>query len=240
MAKWLITAVAAIFLLSACSTGPTDHRVLFIGNSFTHGNEMPDTVRRIADANGVAIDVEMIAPGGAFLDEHLLNPDVADRLRSGDFDTVVFQEQSVITSVRAMSAERSVPAALALDRIADASGVRVVWFQTWGHRNGFPDVGHTGYTSMQAQIVATYDQIAEQTGGRVAPVGEAWQHTNSLGQGIDLYAADAVHPSPAGSYLAALELTDAIIAPPILESPSVGDVDDEIAATLLASVQSAP
>jgi len=240
MAKFIFAMATAVLVLSGCTGGPADHRVLFIGNSFTFGNDMPGMVREIADANGVAVEVEMIAPGGAFFDEHLVNPEVADRLRSGEFDTVVFQEQSIITSVRSMSAERTIPAALSLDGIADQAGVRVVWFQTWGHQNGFPDVGHSGYSSMQAQIVATYDQIASQAGGTVAPVGASWGHTQSLGTGLNLYAADAFHPSPAGSYIAALELADAIIAPAILEAPSVGDVDGEAAATLLASVQSAP
>lgn len=240
MARIFFGVAAAMLLLSACSRGPVEHRVLFIGNSFTHGNDMPEMVRDIAGANGVNIDVEMVAPGGAFLDEHVVNLEVADKIRSGDFDTVVFQEQSVITSVPSMTAQRTMPAAIALDRMADESGVRVVWFQTWGHLNGFPDVGHTGYSTMQDQIIASYDQIAEQTGGVVAPVGETWRHTQGSGTGINLYAADAYHPSAAGSYLAALELADAIIAPIIVESPSSNGVDGDTAAALLASVQSAP
>ncbi len=81
--------ITVLFLLGGCA-GEADHNVLFIGNSYTHTNDMPAMVREIADANDVTIKTTMIAPAGAFLDEHLRSPDVVNALRSGDYDTVVF------------------------------------------------------------------------------------------------------------------------------------------------------
>ncbi len=63
--------LAALFLLLAsCSGGEAEHRVLFIGNSYTHYNDMPSMVEKITSKNGVKIETTMIAPGGAYLHEH--------------------------------------------------------------------------------------------------------------------------------------------------------------------------
>ena len=238
--RWIFVVLVGALAFAACSSGPADHRVLFVGNSFTFGNGMPAMVEEIAEANGTSIDWEMVAIGGAYLDEHQFNNEVTGFLQSGEFDTVVFQEQSVITSVPNLANSRTIPAATALDNMADANGVRVIWFQTWGHKNGFAEVGHDGFTSMQDQVTATYDVIASRTGGTVAPVGEAFRHSLVTGQGVSLFHADGSHSSPAGSYLAALEITDAVILAPVAEAPSVSGVDGETAALLLTGFQTDP
>jgi len=235
MAKsvWFGCLLLLASVLGACG-GEPDHRVLFVGNSFTHGNNMPDMVEEIADANGAKIEWTMIAPGGAYLDEHQYNTEVVTALRSGNFDTVVFQEQSVITSVPDMVASRTLPAARTLDSIADAAGVRVIWFQTWGHLNGFPDVGYSDYASMQRAISATYDQIAVETSASVARVGDRWGRT--LGSvSVGLYSADGYHASPAGSYVAAIELAGSITGVSIVEAPSVDGVESDVAEILVGA-----
>ena len=98
----LIFLVLIAIALAGCGS-EADHNVLFIGNSYTHFNDMPGIVETIGDANGVSIATEMIAPGGAFLHEHRANPNVINALQSGEFDIVVFQEQSVAPSVPALS-----------------------------------------------------------------------------------------------------------------------------------------
>lgn len=227
----LLTLAAAA---AACGGGgPADHNVLFVGNSHTHGNDVPGMVEAIAAANGVSIDWEMIAPGGAHLDQHLESSAVRDALRSGEFDTVVFQEQSTVTAVASWAADRTIPAALTLDGIADAAGVRVIWFETWGHLNGNDLTGHPNFTSMQASVSATYADIAERTGGTLAPVGQRWEETLGRIVGVSLYASDGYHSSPAGAYVAAIELAAAIMGEPVLEAPSVGSVDSDTATALL-------
>jgi len=219
-------------IVTACG-GEPDHRVLFVGNSYTHYNDMPATVAKIADAQGVNVSWDMIAPGGSYLDQHATNPDVIAALQSGDFDTVVFQEQSVITSVPDLANQRTVPAARALDAAADAAALRVLWFQTWGRLDGFPDVGHTSYTSMQDAVSATYRQIGQETGATIVPVGETWRRVQTRGLGISLFADDGSHPSPAGSYVAALQIVEALTGQPVSTAPAVDGVDDAQAAALL-------
>jgi hypothetical protein len=231
----VLLLMSVLLVLSACGGGEPEHRVLFVGNSYTHFNDLPDMVEQIAEANDVLIDWEMIAPGGFYLDQHLGNPDVVNALNSGDFDTVIFQEQSVITSVPELASSQTIPAAVSLDALADSAGVRVLWFQTWGRLNGFPEVGHQNFSSMQAQITQTYDTIGQRTNASVVRVGDAWQRVNSRGLGVGLYAADGSHPSPAGSYVAAVEIAEAVTGRQVVDAPSVSNVDSELAEMLLAA-----
>ena len=219
-------------VLSSCAGDP-DHRVLFIGNSYTHTNNMPSMVQAIANANGVAISTDMIAPGGAFLHEHLANSEVIDAIRSGNYDVVVFQEQSVIPSVPSYAQQQTVPAAVSLDQIADESGVRVIWFQTWGHLNGFPSEGHGSYESMQSAVNDTYDEIGRRTGAPVARAGEAFGRARESVP-VGLYHQDGTHPSPAGSYLAAIQITETITLMQVADAPSVDGVDEATADALAA------
>jgi hypothetical protein len=231
-----LTLLAIAVVVTGCA-GEPDQRVLFVGNSYTHFNDLPGTVEQITDAHDMTISWDMIAPGGSYLDQHAINPEVLTAIQSGEFDTVIFQEQSVITSVPDLVAQRTLPAALSLDATADSAGVRVMWFQTWGRLNGFPDVGYTNYTSMQDAISATYNDIGRQTGALVIPVGDTWRRVLSQGTDIGLFSEDGSHPSPAGSYLAALQISEALVGRSLTSAPGTNNVDDDQAAALLAAMR---
>lgn len=198
-----------------------DVRVLFVGNSFTHGNDMPRMVMAIGEAQGTTIDVEMIAPGGRHLIEHAGDQDVTQLLESGDFDYVVLQEQSEIPGVPSRFASESIPAGRRIAQLAEVAGTEVIVYQTWAHWNGNAYTGHDSYEAMQQQIILSYDALAAAIGAEVAPVGMAWRLASPS---ESLYAADGRHASPAGSYLAALVLTTTIIDAPI---DNAGDYDED-------------
>lgn len=225
--------VLAIFL-SGCA-GEADANVLFIGNSFTFGNDVPGLVEQIAEANGSTIDTTTIAEGGAFLDEHIQNPDVIAAVSSGDYDIVVLQEQSMAPAHRETFTSRTLPAAKVLDEFADASGTEVVLYQTWGHVNGNSTVGHGSYSSMQDHLVRSYDYLADETGANVARVGQAWQGFLPTGVSDPLHDIDGVHATAAGSYLSALVLAQWVSTEPIREAPAIGEVDEDLAMRLFTA-----
>ncbi|MEM9204211.1 MAG: hypothetical protein AAGC53_21435 [Actinomycetota bacterium] len=236
MLRRVIVALALAVSAAGCGASEADQRVLFVGNSYTHGNELPAMVEAIAAANDTSIRWTMIAPGGARLRDHRANPDVVAAIQSGEYDVVVFQEQSQIPSSPELRANEMLPAALALDAIADQAGVSVVWFQTWGHRDGWPVRGHNSYQSMQDAVIAGYAEVGRQTNGRVAGAGARWSRYLAFGGEISLHHADGTHATPAGSYLAALALADALlVGTPLLVAPPVDGVSAEVASELFMS-----
>ena len=66
-------------------------RILFIGNSHTYFNDMPQMVARRFLEEGYDCEVTMIAHGGWFLEQHVKEPDVRFNILYGHYDYVVLQ-----------------------------------------------------------------------------------------------------------------------------------------------------
>jgi hypothetical protein len=213
MSRLLTRAVLLVFLtfiLFGCSSGPA-FRVLFIGNSYTAANDLPGMVRDLADSVGRDVEIEAVVPGGWWLRDHASSPDTLSRIAEGGFDYVVLQEQSMVPADRVLADRESRPAAVSLGLAAIQGGARVVFFMTWGHRNGSAEVGQSSYASMQRAISGTYERLAAAVAGRVAPVGAAWWMSLVERPDIGLYQPDGSHPSVQGTYLAASVMTATLL-----------------------------
>jgi len=208
--KRAATLLLAIVLLAGCLPREPDARVLFIGNSYTFYNNLPQMVLDLADSAGMRIEVEAVTEGGAWLRDHRRSGTAGQRLRTGDFDYVVIQEQSAVSSDTNLAREEMYPAAIAFASDAAATGTTLVLFETWGHLSGFSGTGHSSYQSMQNAINSTYHELSELLGKPLAPVGEAWQISLVSARGIRLHQSDRSHPTLEGSYLAALVITATI------------------------------
>lgn len=216
--------------MPACSAEPAVS-VLFIGNSYTFFNDMPEMVREIADGSSIDVEVEMIAPGGWWLRDHAASQETLDRIARGGWDYVVLQEQSQITAVRDLSVIETWPAATTLANAAHRGGAEVVVFMTWGHELGSDEVGHATYESMQTAVGQTYLALAESLSVDVVPVGAAWWLARESGKAV-LYQPDGSHPSKEGSYLAAVVFVGRLLGVTLSEIDETLGLDDETARSL--------
>jgi hypothetical protein len=206
-------------LLVACSAGrqgvqdgePLEAiRVLFVGNSYTLANELPDLFGQLARAGGRDVTVATAAQGGCTLDRHAKSEQTLERLDQQQWHYVVLQEQSVLPS-RAEEREKSMyPAVRLLNAEIHSSGADAVLFMTWGRRDGLSSEGYPDFAAMQAGLEAGYMGIADELNLMVAPVGVAWQTAIIRDPQLDLWSGDGSHPSLAGSYLAACVLYAAV------------------------------
>ncbi|MGY8648678.1 MAG: DUF4886 domain-containing protein [Verrucomicrobiales bacterium] len=180
-------------------TPPQPKKILFIGNSYTGG--IRKTVTELIKSSPHAdTQLTFINPGGKTLAFHLTNQATTEKIKTGNFDIVVLQDQS---QTPALFPDRFQKAALGLDKIIDASGAQTVFYQTWGRRDGtknFPT-----YEAMQRALSQSYATTAKACQATLAPVGDTWSSLRKknpkLGQ--ELYAKDGSHPSGKGAYLAA-------------------------------------
>ena len=108
-------------------------RVLFVGNSYTFGNDVPWMVRGLAAAEKGArpLEVESIAIGGATLRNHVESGAVAEKLATGRFEVLVLQEQSQLPLLDRAAFH---DAARELHALAAKANARVVFFCTWARR----------------------------------------------------------------------------------------------------------
>ena len=197
---------------------PDSVRILWIGNSYTFYNDVPQMVENMGKENGLNISTSRILKGGESLSGHLKNPELHKQLEKGGWDYIVIQEFSSSPAYSTKYvAENILPYAAEIDSLAKkySPGVETVYYMTWGHKNG--NVRQTDYPlddtyeSMQNRIITTYTDMAYENKGTLAPVGIAWKNIRKNHPEIELYIEDNFHPSLEGSYLAANTLFGAIV-----------------------------
>ena len=191
------------------------HRILFIGNSHTYFNDMPNALfEPIAKNAGYDVEVERVVKGGWTLAQHLdinsaTGADVEQMLTEGKFDYVVLQEQSVRPVVETDLFFESVREFV--KKIRDV-GATPVLYSTWGRKTGSAKLAEIGHTSesMTYALARAYRDIGAELDVAVAHAGLAFL---GVGEGIELYNPDKLHASLEGSYLAAVCLFLTIFGP---------------------------
>lgn len=186
--------------------------VLFIGNSYTTANDLPNTLRQLALSLGDTLTVASSAPGGFTLQQHASHAPTLNAIEAQPWDFVVMQEQSQLGAlpVEATSTE---PGMLQLMAAIEANHecTYPVLYMTWGRENGdaqfCPNYPYMcTYQGMQQALQDNYTALANWNDAWTAPVGAAWRTVRASHPGIGLYQGDGSHPSMAGTYLAACVL----------------------------------
>jgi len=178
-------------------------RVLFIGNSFTFFNDLPEMFAELARSGGHEVEVDISAEGGWTCSDHAASAITLDKIEQQDWDYVVLQEQSDIPAIAEQRNEHMYPAVRLLNRKIGNSSANTVLFMTWGRRNGLAHVEHKEYADRQAQLQSGYMEIANELDAMVAPVGIAWQGGIAQDPQLDLWQMDGLHPTREGTYLSA-------------------------------------
>src|SRR6186713_2817529 len=139
-----------------------DITVLFMGNSHTSVNELPETVAALVRAArpGRSVYVE-VAPDWGFLEDHATNPRTLELLERRRWSFVVLQAQKYSTSG---AFSYPIEPAIELARKARASGAVPIMFPEWPRR---------GIAETQ-RIHDLHVSIAQREPACVAPVGQAW------------------------------------------------------------------
>jgi hypothetical protein len=207
--------VAACILVSvACNafSGSASYseckRILFIGNSLTYINNLPQLFERYVEASypGVSVCTSMIAKPGATLTDHRRAGDALAKLREQRWDYVVIQEGRDVLPGGSIDGAPfySYPS----EFIAQASffvesskkaGATPVLFETWGTEDD------DSFSYVDAAFIAAQ----KVTDALIAPIGRVW--VDVVGKkGLVLIQSDGSHPSKQGSMLAAMTLAQTL------------------------------
>ena len=181
-------------------------RVLFVGNTLTSDNDMPEMVAKLAegDPGAPAVFPVRYARRRSTLEKALDDRRLRDLLDDERWDYVVLQEHSQIADHPEDARTSMLPAAAALDGMAELTHARTVLYSSWGYREGDPD-GPDGdsYYRMEQRIERGYRQVGSRIGARIAPVGRAWNLAILSDPRVALWKSDDRRPSVKGSYLTA-------------------------------------
>tara|TARA_B110000444_G_C18821066_1_gene587744 strand:- start:830 stop:2071 length:1242 start_codon:yes stop_codon:yes gene_type:complete len=188
-----------------------EKQALFIGNSYTYMNDLPELINQIAISKGNSLIYESHTPGGSTLMQHASNSNVQSLLNATAWNYVILQEQSQNPSFPpSQVASQVYPYAESLcEDIREANPcTEPVFFMTWGRGNGdsqncasYPPI--CTYEGMQDRLTESYTEMAQNNESLIAPIGIAWKNIREHHPEINLYSSDGSHPSIQGSYLAA-------------------------------------
>lgn len=203
-------ALVALFLYAIAVSAQDGPSVLFIGNSYTEVNNLPQMVFSIANSMGDNMTYSSNTPGGCTFSQHCTNQSM-QLICQGGWDVVVLQEQSQYPSFPQSQVEAEVfPYA---ERLVDSiyahnPCAEPMFYMTWGRRDGdqnnapyFPVLGT--YEGMDSMLCLRYTYMAEANDASLCPVGRVWRYLHDNNREINLYASDGSHPSVAGTYAAA-------------------------------------
>jgi hypothetical protein len=217
-------------------TGPPEGEgpaILFVGNSLTYFNDMPDIVAAISLGAGddPPLRVAMVAFPNFGLEDHWNQGDALEAIDEGGWDVVVLQQgPSTLPASRVHLLEWSGRFA---ERIR-AVGARPALLSVWP-----TDGSAAGYDA----TLASYTAAADAVDGLLIPAGEAWRSARARDPALTLTVVDGFHPSLLGSVLAAYSSWHAITGrspvglPAAIESPEVERIT--MSAELAALVQQA-
>ena len=191
-------------IASARSDRPGD-RVLFVGNSMTYYNAMPQMVQSLAagdKGDKPLFAVSYTAPSWT-LEGAAGDKDLAKLIRDVSWDTVVLQENTR----RALASEYGLehdtfPYAQSLQRRIEDRGARLLLYQTWSGYSGLP-------------------RLLDMP---VAPVWLAIEEARSRRPDLQLLLDDG-HPNRAGSYLAACVFYALLTGRDPSDSTYTGEID---------------
>jgi len=214
--KYRILVIALVILSICCGEkqlfAQSSKRVLFIGNSYTAGNNLPQMVYDVASSAGDTLIFDSNTPGGMTFQGHSTNAITIAKIQTGNWDFVVLQEQSQRPSFPDAQVQVEVfPYATILDSMVNTHNpcAETMFFMTWGRKNGdasncavWPPV--CTYEGMDSLLHLRYMMMAEMNDAVVSPVGAVWRYLRTHHPTIELYQSDESHPSVAGSYAAAV------------------------------------
>lgn len=206
------------FICTVIQAQTQTKKALFLGNSYTSVNNLPQMVADVAASTGDLLLYDSNTPGGYTLQGHSTNTISLSKISNGNWDYVVLQEQSQLPSFPIAQVQTQVfPYAQALDSIINAENpcAETVFYMTWGRENGdasncaaWPPV--CTYSGMDSLLNLRYRTMADTNDAILSPVGAVWNYLRQHFPSIDLYQADGSHPTTAGTYAAACSFYTAL------------------------------
>ncbi len=167
-------------------------KVLFIGNSHTYFNDMPQLFSRMCETlTGERTEVTMLAYSGRSLAWHAKEYfSIRFALLYGGFDFCVIQQMGHPFP----GLEATEPEVAALVKLCGDVNTKPVLYMTWAKKDEPEKSG---------EICAAYLTLSERYHTLLAPIGELFELLRVQHPEIELYWSDGAHASKNATYLIA-------------------------------------
>jgi len=197
-------------------------RVLFIGNSLTYYNNMPETVEKLGLLAGKKIVVESATQGSGTMTEQISGTTaVGQKVRAyltEKWDYVVIQPSRRITEKDATVKAAELEAGKELDRMIKAAGAKTLIYCTWGNNTGTSNVYTMVSGSIDSKVTGSFSisqddhskymqsvcrEYCDLLGAETVACAELFRYLMTDQKAYNVYYTDNRHPSVYGSFAVA-------------------------------------
>lgn len=166
-------------------------RVLFIGNSHTFFNDMPELFARFCAVETDKPEITMLAYPGKYLDWHMKEYfAVRFNILYGGYDYCIIQQGAHPFPDEASTFEN----AKRIIELCNTVNTVPIVTDTWAEK---------AHPEHQDEMNNCYIRLARETGALLSPVGIVWSNVQQNHPDIELYWQDGEHASVYGDYLCA-------------------------------------
>ncbi|WP_452602096.1 T9SS type A sorting domain-containing protein [Pontimicrobium sp. MEBiC06410] len=213
-----------VFLVSVIGYSQTENTpldVLFVGNSITYFNNLPQTFEAIAEEQGYQIDLDQHTPGGTGFVHHVNNAALYQKFRDRTWDYVVLQPGSNESPGFSYSIDQTIERGKQLrDSILKYSPCASIYYYEIAY--GIVDdtqASFDQYLERSQLIKDNITQMSNETGIPLAPVGECFKTSMLTDDSEFLWGGYGdIHPNAKGSFLGACTFYNALFKKEIINS----------------------
>ncbi len=183
--------IFSIFLLIAVvcnSIAQKQTSILFIGNSLTYTNDLPQLVKAAAEENGHDVTTKMVAKPNYALMDHWADGAIQKLMRTNEYDFVVIQQGP---SSQEYGRKILIDYAQKLSELCEKYDCQLAIFMAWPSR--------TYYHTFDG-VIESHRLAAKATGSILCPVGEKWKAYFDKTQKHDYYGPDGFLSLLKGKY----------------------------------------
>jgi hypothetical protein len=207
--KKLTMACIGLFMSVAAYADKTDSTsILFIGNSFTVNNDMPDVVLQLAHQVGLRVRIDSFIALGQSVNYFMNDDTCFQKIKSREWDYVVFQDYQAFF----YDSLGTFPPGIFENNLKFQDSIKkwqpcakIIYEAGWEKKGGIPSRFPGDNTDkLINRILANYAYLNNQPGvhNTLAPVGLAWMHSIHKHPEYELYGTwDFRHPSQMGTFL---------------------------------------
>src|SRR5688572_18260251 len=166
--------------------------VLFLGNSLTYFNNLPELMKQIAASDSVEMSYRSICFPNYALIDHWNDGNAQKEIQSGKYNFVIVQQGP---SSQQEGRTYLVEWGLKFDSLCDKHRAKLVSYMVWPSKERSGDFGG---------VHDSYKLLADSAKAIFSPAGKAWQLVWEENPEFKLYSEDNFHPNYRGSLLAAM------------------------------------
>lgn len=205
-------------------------QVLFVGNSMTFSNNMPDLFKNIAESKGKTVNITSHTVGGTGFVDHVNNSSLYQTIRSRVYDYVVLQpgtgESAGVTHPVSVTAERGKKIRDSIRKYSPCSKIFLYEIPY-----GVPSANdYATYFTYQQIIKDSITKMSNLMHAEMIPAGESARAHYTVSPDLSLHPTyNDVHPNLNGSYMVAASVYSAIYQQPSFPSAYWGGLSQATA-----------